>query len=61
VELVTYFAQQSLAVCHQLKDEEDTLQENIDYVNEQIQECQMEIMQVSLVHPQRSARRDSIG
>nr|CAB3259095.1 kinesin-like protein KIF21A [Phallusia mammillata] len=30
----------------QLRDEEDTLQENIDYVNEQIQDCQMEIMQV---------------
>ncbi|CAK8681521.1 unnamed protein product [Clavelina lepadiformis] len=34
------------SVWQQLKDEEDGLQENIDYVNEQIQECQMEIMQV---------------
>ena len=29
-----------------LREEDESLQENIDFVNEQIQECQMEIMQV---------------
>ena len=29
-----------------LKEEAESLQENMDFINEQIQECQLEIMQV---------------
>ena len=42
----TMCAFQDVLAKQRLKEEGESLQENIDFVNEQIQECQLEIMQV---------------